>query len=93
VIAAYARMERALERHGLPRRHSEAPLQYMLRALSGLNAGAGALRRLTELYHWARFSPHPVGEDMRRQALDALTAIRADLQPGAVPAPQVPLAT
>src|SRR5262249_40999955 len=40
VIAAYARAERTLERHGLPRRPSEAPLEYLSRVLLELRVRA-----------------------------------------------------
>ena len=37
VIAAYARLERVLASHGLPRKTSEAPLEYLARMLDGLS--------------------------------------------------------
>ena len=79
IIAAYARMEAALGAAGIPRRPSEAPLEYLERALLTLHASAEAVRRLTDLFEWARFS-HPEPEpSMRDDAEDALVAVRDEL--------------
>jgi Domain of unknown function (DUF4129) len=79
IIAAYARMEAALGAAGIPRRPSEAPLEYVERALLTLHASAGAVRRLTELFEWARFSDHEPEPSMRDEAIDALLAVRDEL--------------
>lgn len=79
VIAAYARMERALAVHGLPRRPAEAPLEYVRRALAELDADAAAVRELTDLFERAKFSEHAIGEDDRRAAVHALERVRDDL--------------
>jgi hypothetical protein len=80
IVAAYARMEAVLGRAGLPRRPSEAPLEYLARALLALDASAGAVRRLTDLFEWARFSQHEPEPSMRDEAVDALVAIRDELR-------------
>src|SRR5204862_7777590 len=49
VIAAYARMERALAAHGIPRRRFEAPHEYLGRVLGELTAGRLPAGRLTTL--------------------------------------------
>jgi hypothetical protein len=86
IIAAYARMEYALAVAGLPRRPSEAPLEYMERALGELQASAGAVRRLTDLFEWAKFSHHEPEPAMRDEAIDALVAVRDELRaPAAEP--------
>jgi hypothetical protein len=82
VIAAYARMELALGSHGLPRRRSEAPLEYLERALVRLRASAGAVRRLTALFEWAKFSHHDVDAAMRDEAVEALVRVRDELRTG-----------
>ncbi len=79
VIAAYARMERALAAFGIPRRRSEAPSEYLGRALEELSASASSAARLTRLFEWARFSDHPVEPDMKQEAIEALEAVRAEL--------------
>jgi hypothetical protein len=80
VLAAYARMETALARAGLARRDSEAPREYLSRLEDGLGGGRAPAARLTGLFERARFSTHPIGEDVRSDALDALDALRADLE-------------
>jgi hypothetical protein len=79
IIAAYARMEAALGAAGIRRRPSEAPLEYLERALLTLNASAGAVRTLTDLFEWARFSQHEPEPSMRDDAVDALVAVRDEL--------------
>ena len=80
IIAAYARMERALAAVGMRRAPSEAPFEYLERSLVELDAGADGARRLTELFERAKFSHHALGEGMRTEAVDALVAVRDDLQ-------------
>lgn len=80
IIAAYARMERALGATGMARRPSDAPFEYLERSLVELDAGAGGARRLTELFERAKFSHHELGEPMREQSIAALVAVREDLR-------------
>ena len=80
IIAAYARMEAALSVAGIPRRPSEAPLEYVERALLTLHASAGAVRSLTDLFEWARFSHHEPEPSMRDDAVEALVAVRDELR-------------
>jgi hypothetical protein len=83
VIAAYARMERALGRHGMRRRPSETPYEYLGRVLLDLRAPAEAVRRLTEAFERAKFSRHEIEPARKRDAIDALVAVRAGLQEAA----------
>jgi Domain of unknown function (DUF4129) len=80
IVAAYARMETALAAAGLPRRAAEAPLEYLERALVTLETSAEAVRRLTDLFEWARFSQHEPEPSMRDDAVDALVAVRDELR-------------
>jgi Domain of unknown function (DUF4129) len=80
IIAAYARTEVALARAGLPRRSSEAPFEYLERALGSLDTSADAARRLTGLFEWAKFSSHEPEPEMRDEAIDALVAVRDELR-------------
>jgi Domain of unknown function (DUF4129) len=80
IVAAYARMERALAGAGLARRPAEAPFEYMERALTSLEASAEAARRLTALFECAKFSHHEPGPAMRDEAIDALVAVRDELR-------------
>jgi Domain of unknown function (DUF4129) len=80
IIAAYARMETALAAAGIPRRPAEAPLEYLERALLTLEASGEAVRRLTDLFEWARFSQHEPEPSMRDDAVNALIAVRDELR-------------
>jgi hypothetical protein len=80
VIAAYARRERVLGRHGLRRRTSETPTEYLRRILLGLTTRVEAVRRLTTLFEQAKFSDHTIDGGMKQEAIDSLRAIRDDLR-------------
>jgi len=80
IVAAYARMETALAAAGIPRRPAEAPLEYLERALLTLEASGEAVRRLTDLFEWARFSQHEPEPSMRDDAVNALIAVRDELR-------------
>jgi uncharacterized membrane protein len=80
VIAAYALMERTLAGHGLARQRSEAPLEYLANILRGLRVRESAVRSLTNLFMFAKFSGHDVDAEMKEEAIEALIAIRDDLQ-------------
>lgn len=82
VIAAYAKMERILTSHGLPRSRSETQLEYLARLLTELEIEPTAIRTLTGLFTFAKFSRSEIDEDMRGEAIEALTAIQRDLRPG-----------
>jgi Domain of unknown function (DUF4129) len=71
VLAAWARMEAALARTGLPRRAGEGP-----RAYSG-RVGGEPVTTLADLLEPAAFSTHPVGGEERGRAAAALEAVEA----------------
>jgi hypothetical protein len=79
VIAAYARMERVLGAHGVPRLRFEAPHEYLARVLAELTGGGRAARRLTALFERARFSPHEVDVPMKGEAIEAVEDLQAEL--------------
>ncbi len=80
VIAAWARLERVLARHGLPRQEAEAPSEYAARAHAELAVGSVSLERLADLFEWARFSLNEVTPAMREEALAGLRAVRDGLR-------------
>jgi hypothetical protein len=88
VIAAYARMERALAAYGLPRSPSEAPDEYLHRILSDLEVSRRATARLTALFAWAKFSGHDVAPEMKDEAIEALEAVRRELHAAEILAEQ-----
>jgi hypothetical protein len=87
IVAAYARMEKALRVTGLPREPAEAPLEYLERALGALDTSGPAVRRLTDLFEWAKFSHHEPEPAMRDEAVDALIAVRDELRAPVVAPP------
>jgi Domain of unknown function (DUF4129) len=80
IIAAYARVERLFAGYGLPRDPAEAPMEYLDRVLPTLRASGAALRRLTRLFEWAKFSAHDVDPPMRDEAIGALVEVRDELR-------------
>jgi hypothetical protein len=80
VVAAWARLERVLSAHGLPRRESEAPFEYAARAGAELDGEALPLERLAALFEWARFSLNDVTPAMREEALTGLRTVRDGLR-------------
>ena len=80
VIAAYRNMEAALARAGIPRDRHEAPLEYVSRSLGVLRVDEGAVGRLALLFGEARFSTHPIDDQMAETAIGALSEIRSDLE-------------
>ena len=79
VIAAYARLERVLAVHGVARRPSEAPFEYLARVLTSLQVGDEAVRTLTDLFERAKFSHHAVVPEMKEEAIAALVTVRDEL--------------
>ena len=79
VIAAYARMERALAASGLPRDPAEAPEEYLRRILSDVAVTGRAATRLTSLFAWARFSGHHVRPEMKDEAIETLEQVQREL--------------
>ena len=80
VIAAYANMEAILASHDLARRGAEAPYEYLARVLHMLDVGESAVRSLTELFEYAKFSHHEIDGSMKDRAIESLVAVKEDLQ-------------
>ena len=80
IIAAYARLEGLLAAHGVPRRPSEAPFEYLARVLIELETTPGAVFELTHLFERAKFSHHRIDGSMKEDAIAALVAVRDELR-------------
>lgn len=80
ILAAYARMERALIAAGAGRQRHETALEYLDRLLVRHELEPAPLQHLTDLFELARFSNHQVTEAMRDDALAALATISADVR-------------
>ena len=83
VIGAYARLERTLAAHGSARKAAETPDEYLRRILPRLAVDQSSIRRLTDLFTWAKFSHHDVDGGMKEEAIDALTQVRDELRAAA----------
>lgn len=79
VIAAYARMEGVLGRHGIRRLVSETPLEYLTRVLTELTSRHEPVARLTRLFEVAKFSRREIDAGMKGEAIGALREIRDEL--------------
>jgi hypothetical protein len=78
VLAAYARMERALAASGVGRDRGEAPWPYSERVGAERPGDAQPVAELTGLVETAAFSPHPVGTGERGRAAAALGAVEEE---------------
>ena len=81
VIAAYARMEGVLARHGQERNPAETPFEYMSRILLSLRVQGEAVHELTELFERAKFSTHEIDDVMKQRAISSLVSVRDELRP------------
>lgn len=73
---AYAAVETGFGAKELTRRPAETPLRYLDRIFGRHKAVRQPLQQLTELFQQARFSSDPVDENMRAEAIAALSEIR-----------------
>jgi hypothetical protein len=80
IIACYLAMEQSLAERGAERNAADTPDELLARAArSGVVHGSAA-RRLTQLFYEARFSSHPMGQEQREAAEQALGELAADLR-------------
>lgn len=80
IVAAFARLELALEAAGAPRGPGEAPLEYVGRVLGELDVPPAPLAELAFLFEQAKFSLHALDEEDREAAIGALEAVREALR-------------
>jgi Domain of unknown function (DUF4129) len=87
IIAAYAAMERSVAGHGVDRRPSQTPAEFLHEALDGgVLHDRAAATRLLRLFECARFSHEELPADAVVVAADALDALQADVdRAGVVP--------
>ena len=79
IVAAWLRFEVQGASAGVPRQEWETSSEYAIRILDVVAADSGAVNRLAGIYREARFSEHPITEDHRAAAIEALAAIRRSL--------------
>lgn len=80
IVAAWDRLERTAATLHLERRPWETSSEFVLRMLDDVRADGQAVVALEALYREARFSSHPLTEEHRAAAEDALRRIQAGLQ-------------
>lgn len=73
---AYAAVETGFGSRELARKPAETPLRYLQRVFGRNLDQSGPLQQLTTLFETARFSQRPITEDMRDQAIGAVSDIR-----------------
>lgn len=79
IIRCYARFERSLALAETRRAPWQTAVEFMRTALGSLPLKADDVASLTRLFEVARFSRHPLGEDDRDAAWEALVSIRRSL--------------
>lgn len=80
VVACWVALEDAVHRSGLTPERSETAAELTHRVLARWDVDPGAITALSEVYREARFSRHPVTEEQRSTAVDALELIHLDLR-------------
>jgi hypothetical protein len=80
IVECWHRFEEQAVRAGVRRRPWQTTAEFVLGALDLVGAEPGAVARLADLYREARFSDHPMTDEHRRQALDALDSIHHSLR-------------
>ena len=56
------------------------PYEYLARVLPLLKVRKSAVRSLTELFEYAKFSRHEIDDAMKERAIESLVTVREDLQ-------------
>jgi hypothetical protein len=84
IVACWHQFEVSTAEAGLARKPWQTTSEFVLRLLDAVGADDVQVNRLAALYREARFSDHPVTEDQRHAAIDALAATDRSL--GKVPA-------
>ncbi|HXH80492.1 DUF4129 domain-containing protein [Nocardioides sp.] len=85
IVACWHRFEVQAHHAGLPRRPWETSSEFALRMLELAEVDSPAVSRLLALYREARFSEHPMAEDDRRAAAEALRQIQSSIAASSSP--------
>lgn len=80
VVACWVALEDAVHRSGLRPDRSETAAELTHRVLGRWDVDPDAITALSDVYREARFSRHPVSEEQRTVAVDALERIHLDLR-------------
>jgi hypothetical protein len=85
IVACWLRLEDVAAEAGVEKTPAETAADLTERVLGTHQVSRHTLSRLADLYREARFSVHPLGDDARREARDALEQIRRELATEPVP--------
>lgn len=80
VVASWVSLEDAVARGGLRRDPSETSAELTQRVLGRWDVDQETVATMAGLYREARFSQHPISEQMRDQALAAMSRVHAQLK-------------
>ncbi|MGO4342237.1 DUF4129 domain-containing protein [Pedococcus sp. 2YAF34] len=80
VVAAWVALESAVRSVGIRDDASLTSAELVTTVLRSYSVERAPLDTLAALYREARFSTHPVGEDMRERAREALQQVQSDLR-------------
>ncbi len=80
VVACWVALEDAVHRSGLRENRAQTAAELARSVLGRWDVDPGAVTSLSEAYREARFSRHPVSEEQRTVAVDALERIHVDLR-------------
>jgi len=80
ILAAYDHLRMDLEEQGVAPRPDDTPRRVVVRALDLADMPRAAIVELVAIFEEARFSTHPIGQDHRGRALDALDEVERVLQ-------------
>ena len=80
IVECWLRLEAAVVAAGVPREPADTSSDLVQRVLSTRRIEPAAIATLAALYREARFSDHPMTEDARRRAIDALDVVHEGLR-------------
>lgn len=80
VVACWVALEDAVQRSGLDQDPAQTASELTGSVLARWQVDPAAIRSLSAAYREARFSRHPITEEQRRAAVDALERIHHDLR-------------
>ena len=80
IVECWLRLEAAVVDVGVRREASDTSAEFTQRVLATVSVDPAAVADLAALYREARFSNHPMNEESRRAAIDALDAVHNGLR-------------
>ncbi len=80
IVECWLRLEATVTDAGVERNPADTSAELTERVLAGHDVDGAAISTLAALYREARFSEHPMGEESRRAAIEALDAVHDGLR-------------